>query len=185
MSEKIQAIYETNIDYEASYQNMLDSKVVVAEITQKGLLWVRFFDTKTIFMFSTNGTLQVKWHNTEEKQILFNLLKKLLVAKEGQELKITPTKQLAWIHYRTPLKLKWCKEETEYLPKPKKPKLSSSIPEPTHDELMPLSPFWSTLNPLQAKIAVREIKRKYPEWCKNVKFNKIIKETYSFDGRLP
>ena len=112
----MQVIYETNIDYEASFQKLADSKVVVADKTQKGLLWVRFFDTKTVFMFSVNGTLQVTWHNLEEKQILFSLVQKLLVAKEGQELKVTPTRQLTWIPYNTPFKLNWCREEKEYSP---------------------------------------------------------------------
>lgn len=117
MSENIQVIYETNVDYEASHQKLLESKIIVAEKTRKGLLWVRFFDTKTIFMFSAKGTLQVTWHILAEKQILFSLIKKLLVAKEGQELKITPTKQRTWIPYNAPFKLNWCSEEKEYLPR--------------------------------------------------------------------
>jgi len=144
MSENRQVIYKTNIDYEASYQKLNDSKVVLADLTKKGLLWVRFFDTKTVFMFSINGTLQVTWHDLKEKQILFSLIKKLLVAREGQELKITPTKQRAWIPYNEPFKLNWCSEEKEYFPTPAKPTIPKH-PYVTIDGVEPEVPtrgFW-------------------------------------------
>ena len=146
MSENNQVIYKTNIDYDASYQKLNDSKVVLADITPKGLLWVRFFDTKTVFMFSINGTLQVTWHDLKEKQILFSLIKKLLVAREGQELKIIPTRQRAWIPYNEPFTLNWCREEKEYLPKPT-PKPIDCHPYVTINGKEPEAPkgFWASL----------------------------------------
>jgi hypothetical protein len=110
-----QVIYETNADLEASYKNLTTSNHIVADITEKGLLWFRFKGTKTVFMLSKNGKMQVKWNNVEEKKFLLKFLKNLLVPQEGK-LKIKPSKQQVWIDYPPPsnFKLYWCDEETEF-----------------------------------------------------------------------
>ena len=63
--------------------------------------------------------MQVKWKNSQEKKVLLEIVKNLLVAQEG-ELKIRPSKQQVWIDYPPPsnFKLYWCDEETEFLKNP-------------------------------------------------------------------
>ncbi|MEM2439955.1 MAG: hypothetical protein QW493_01910 [Candidatus Bathyarchaeia archaeon] len=107
-------VYETNADFEATWKNLTENPLIVAAVdkTEKGLLWLRFKKTNTIFMLSPNGRLQVKWENEEEKKVLFELVKMLLVPK-GLTLTIKPLKQQVWIDYPPPenFKLYWCKEK--------------------------------------------------------------------------
>ncbi|MEM3694315.1 MAG: hypothetical protein QXI39_09890 [Candidatus Bathyarchaeia archaeon] len=111
-----QVVYEANFDYGATYEKLVKSSIVVVDRTEKGLIWVFFKDTKTLFLLSPKGKIQVKWASLEEKKVLLKLLKNLLVPIEGQELSIKPSKQQVFIDYPPPpnFKLYWCEDETEY-----------------------------------------------------------------------
>lgn len=123
-----QVVYESNVDYEASCQKLAENPLVVADVTEKGLLSFWFKRTRTLFQVSPKGKIQVKWSNVEEKKTLLKLAKNVLVAKEGQKLKITPLKQQLWISYPVPesFKLYWCDEETEFY---RKEQVKSYCPE--------------------------------------------------------
>lgn len=113
---KTQIVYETNADYEKSYENICANSMMKAEKTQKGLIWFMFKKTNTAFMLSPNGKLQVKWNDTEEKIVLLRLIQNALVPVSGQKLDIQPSRQQVWISYPAPepFKLYWCDEKTEY-----------------------------------------------------------------------
>jgi len=68
-------------------------------------------------MLAPSGKLQVKWNNVEEKKILFNLVKNLLVASGDEKLVIKPLRQQVWMEYPVPesFRLYWCSEATEYI----------------------------------------------------------------------
>jgi hypothetical protein len=113
---KTQIVYETNADYEKSYENICANVMMKAEKTQKGLIWFMFRKTNTAFMLSPNGKLQVKWNDSEEKIVLLKLLQNVLVPTQGQKLEIQPSRQQVWVTYPAPqdFKLYWCEEKTEY-----------------------------------------------------------------------
>ena len=92
-----QVVYQTNADYEASYEKLVSSDIMIVEKTEKGLIWFRVKGTRTVFQLSPNGKLQVKWQNPEEKKVLLNIVKNILVSKNDQPLIITPLKQQVWI----------------------------------------------------------------------------------------
>ncbi|MEM4481077.1 MAG: hypothetical protein QXG58_07595 [Candidatus Bathyarchaeia archaeon] len=112
-----QVVYDANFDYEATYEKLVQSFIAVVEKTEKGLIWVRFKDTKTVFLLSPKGKIQVRWANPEEKKVLLKILKNMLVPIEGQKLSIKPSKQQLFIEYPPPpnFKLYWCEAETEYV----------------------------------------------------------------------
>lgn len=112
-----QVVYETNADWTASQEAMAKNPLVVADVTEKGLLWFRFIDNHTVFLLSPMGKLQVKWSDVSEKRTLFRLVKNLLVARSNEELLIRPVKQQTWIEYPVPdsFKLYWCDQESEFV----------------------------------------------------------------------
>lgn len=113
---KNQVVYDSNLDYEATYQALLNSKLFIVELTPKGMIWTSFKDTKTIFMVFPSGKIQVLWKSLEEKKVLLNVFKNLLVPRDG-EVWIKPCQQQITIPYPPPepFKLYWCEEETEYV----------------------------------------------------------------------
>jgi len=115
-----QVVYETNADYNATWENLTKNPLVVTSVdrTEKGTLWFRLKGTKTVFILSPHGRLQVKWECEEEKKVLLEIVKNLLIPKNSK-LQIKPLKQQVWINYPEPenFKLYWCKEETEYVKK--------------------------------------------------------------------
>jgi hypothetical protein len=113
---KTQIVYETNLDYEASYESLAQSYIAVVDKTRKELISVKFKGTRTIFIISPKGKIQVLWKDVAEKKVLFKVLCNLLVPKAGETLKIKPTIQQAMIPYPPPsnFKLYWCDEETKY-----------------------------------------------------------------------
>ena len=112
-----QVVYKTNADLIASHEAMAKNPLVVADKTEKGLLWFKFKDNYTVFLLSPLGKLQVKWSDVSEKRALFRLIKNLLVAKSNENLSITPLKQQTWIDYPVPdsFKLYWCDNTTEFV----------------------------------------------------------------------
>lgn len=113
-----QVVYETNADVTASYEAMAKNPlVVVADQTDKGLLWFKFKDNQTVFLLSPQGKLQVKWNDVSEKRTLFKLVRNLLVSKSNEKLAITPVKQQTWINYPVPesFRLYWCDKTSEYI----------------------------------------------------------------------
>jgi hypothetical protein len=116
---KTQIVYETNVDYEATYQNLVECNVVIVDKTEKGLIWFKLKGSKTIFTLSPYGKLQVKWSRVEDKKALLPIVKNLFVPEEGERLRMRPTGQQAFIPYPVPqrFKLYWCDEVTEYVRK--------------------------------------------------------------------
>jgi len=114
-----QVVYETNADVTASHEVMVKNPLVVADKTEKGLLWFKFKENRTVFLLSPLGKLQVKWNDVSEKRTLFRLVKNLLVAKPSEKLAITPLKQQTWIEYPVPnsFRLYWCDQATEFVVK--------------------------------------------------------------------
>jgi len=112
-----QVVYETNADLIASHEAMVKNPLVVADVTEKGLLWFRFIDNRTVFLLSPLGKLQVKWNDVSEKRTLFKLVRNLLVPRPDEKLSITPKKQQTWIDYPVPesFKLYWCDLESEFV----------------------------------------------------------------------
>jgi hypothetical protein len=112
-----QVVYETNADVAASYEVMVKNPLVVADRTEKGLLWFKFRDNGTVFLLSPLGKLQVKWNDVSEKRTLFRLIRNLLVPRPNEKLSITPRKQQTWIDYPVPdsFKLYWCDQTTEFV----------------------------------------------------------------------
>lgn len=119
---KTQIVYQTNLDFEASYQKLVESGIAITDKTEKGMIWLKFKDTKTVFMISPYGKIEVAWKNLGEKKILLKILKNLLVSKEGEKLRIEPIKQIREFSYPPPpnFKLSWCDEETKYHKQPVK-----------------------------------------------------------------
>jgi len=114
-----QVVYKTNADYTGSYEAMTKNPLVIAEPTQKGLLTFWFKGSRTIFLLSPMGKLQVRWSDLAEKKMLFKLVRNLLVAKDNEKLSLQPTKQQTWIEYPVPesFKLYWCDSATEFVSK--------------------------------------------------------------------
>ncbi len=112
-----QVVYESNFDYEATYERLCHSGIFVVEKTEKGLIWARFKDTKTVFLLSPGGRIQVKWGSIDEKKVLLKILKNMLVPVEGQNLTLKPLKQQLFIEYPPPpnFKLYWCETTAEYV----------------------------------------------------------------------
>jgi hypothetical protein len=111
-----QVVYESNFNYEATYERLCQSGIAIVEKTEKGLIWLRFKDTKTVFLLSPGGRIQVRWANLEEKKVLLKILKNMLVPLEGQNVSIKPLKQQLFIEYPPPpnFKLYWCETSVEY-----------------------------------------------------------------------
>lgn len=119
-----QVVYQTNADLIASYEAMGKNPLVVADMTEKGLLWFKFKGNRPVFQLSPEGKLQVKWTDVSEKKTLHRLVKNLLIAKANEKLTIKPLRQQTWIQYPAPesFKLYWCDIESEYtLKEPEKP----------------------------------------------------------------
>jgi hypothetical protein len=112
-----QVVYQTNADYFDSVEAMAKNPLVVSETTAKGILTFRFVESKTVFLLSPQGKLQVKWNDISEKRTLYKLVKSLLVVKGNEKIVIKPLKQQAWIDYPVPdsFKLYWCDVATEYI----------------------------------------------------------------------
>lgn len=96
---------------------MAKNPLVVADVTEKGLLWFRFKENPTVFLLSPAGKLQVKWRDVSEKKTLFRLVKNLLVPRLDEKLAIRPLKQQTWIEYPAPEKFRlyWCDETTDFV----------------------------------------------------------------------
>jgi hypothetical protein len=110
-----QVVYDTNIDYDATYQKLLESNRIITDITQKGLLWFKLKETGTHFLISRNGRLQVKWNSSKEKEELLNKIKTLLVPEQGEELRIRPVMQQLWVYYsQRNVKIYWCERGHDY-----------------------------------------------------------------------
>lgn len=112
-----QVIYQTNAEWYTTSEALASNPLVITYETEKGLLQFNFKGSRTIFQLSAEGKMQVKWNDISEKKILYRFVKKLLVAKNNEELVIRPLKQQAWIDYPVPdsFKLYWCDQETEFV----------------------------------------------------------------------
>jgi hypothetical protein len=111
-----QVVYKSNFDYHATYEKLRQSTVGALDVTQKGLIWFKFYGTRTVFLLTPGGFIQVKWSDPEEKKVLFKVFKGLLVPAAGKKLTVKPLKQQLWVDYPAPpdFKIYWCETETEY-----------------------------------------------------------------------
>ena len=112
-----QVVYATNADWNLSYEAMVKNPLVIADRTEKGLLWFKFKENRTVFLLSPLGKLQAKWNDVSEKRTLFRLVRNLLVAVTNEKLLIKPVKQQTWIEYPVPesFKLYWCDSASEFV----------------------------------------------------------------------
>jgi hypothetical protein len=131
-----QVVYQTNADLIGSQEALVKNSLVIADMTEKGLLWFRFIDSPTVFQLSAMGKLQVKWKDIYEKRTLYKLIKKLLVPLPGEKLVIKPLRQQTWIDYPPPgsFKLYWCDQATEFVLK-KEPETGQQQSGKSQDEL--------------------------------------------------
>jgi len=130
-----QVVYQTNADWHDSYDAMAKNTLVTVEQTKKGLLWFHFKESRTVFILSPAGKLQVKWRDLHEKRILYKQVKNLLVAKPSDKLTIKPLKQQMWIDYPVPesFKIYWCDYLDEFvLKKPSGGKAEEAMNERQH-----------------------------------------------------
>jgi hypothetical protein len=125
----VQVVYKANFDYCATYEKLRQSTVGALDVTQKGLIWFKFNGTRTVFLLTPGGFIQVKWSDLEEKKVLFKVFKGLLVPAAGKKLTVKPLKQQVWVDYPAPpdFKLYWCEAETEYV---KQAEFDPSLMEP-------------------------------------------------------
>jgi hypothetical protein len=156
-----QVVYETNADYDATWENLTKNPLVVVDTCKErcGTLWFRLKGTKTVFILSPYGRLQVKWECEDEKKVLFEIVKNLLIPKDST-LKIKPLKQQVWINYPEPenFKLYWCKEETEYV----KSKLAEQGITIETEEPIPV--LYALM--LMQKYPIKQIRQKRSLWRK-------------------
>jgi hypothetical protein len=112
-----QVVYQTNADWHATREALVNNSLVKSDTTEKGLIKFWFKDNPTLFMLTPTGKLQVKWSDVNEKKTLYNLVKNLLVANPNEKLIIKPLKQQTWIEYPVPksFKVYWCGEFDEFL----------------------------------------------------------------------
>lgn len=112
-----QVVYQTNADWYATREALVNNVLMKADTTEKGLIRFWFKKNPTLFMLSPTGKLQVKWSDVNEKKTLFNLVKNLLVPNPNEKLVIKPLKQQTWIDYpaSASFKLYWCSEVDEYV----------------------------------------------------------------------
>ncbi len=131
-----QVVYETNADFALSYEVMVKNQLVVVDRTEKGLLWFKFKNNRTVFQLSPFGKLQVKWNDVSEKRTLFRLVKNLLITQSNEKLLIKPVKQQTWIEYPVPrsFKLYWCDKESEFIVKTSKNRDSSATRQKASDD---------------------------------------------------
>lgn len=115
---KFQIVYECpDLDFQASYEKLLQSGLVTADTYEKGNLWVHFKKFKVLFVISPKGKIQVAFEEPKEKEILLDILKNLLVSKTGDEVVFHPLKQNLTIDYPAPKEIEiwWCEEKNSYV----------------------------------------------------------------------
>ncbi len=156
----------------------MKNTLIVADKTEKGLLWFKFKENRTVFLLSPMGRLQVKWNDIAEKKTLFKLLRNLLVAKESENLWIHPLKQQTWIEYPVPssFKLYWCDKASEYVLKLGTENVSDSS---ARDKLHNVEPFKAQV--LNIKRAVEELRRKL-RFLREPTFNEVALKSDCMDS---
>lgn len=91
-----QIVYQTNADLIATYESLVETKVAVADLTEKGLLWFKLKESKPIFLLSAKGKLVVKWENNLEKRALCKRLKSILIPLNNRTVVLTAKKEQIW-----------------------------------------------------------------------------------------
>jgi len=116
---KYQNVYESNFDYEATYEALL-STLKGVDKTQKGLISFRFKPKNVEVLLSRYGKVQVAWNSPKEKEMFFPILKGLLIPPKGQKITLKP-KHMNIVNIEHPgpkkLTLAWCKERIRYFRK--------------------------------------------------------------------
>lgn len=86
---KVQVVYRTNADYDATYERIRKSDIVVPPSqsgTDCGNIVDEIKESGTKFSLSPKGKLQITWKSKRYKISDFKIIKSLLVPKEGEEL---------------------------------------------------------------------------------------------------
>lgn len=118
---KNQVVYSTNADYDATYERIGKSDIASVSQTKHdcGNIKGEIKESKTLFLLSRNGTLQIAWRSLEQKIKDFEIIKSLLVPKEGEKLIVEP--EFQHVHNRIPypesnfsIKLYWCNKVYHY-----------------------------------------------------------------------
>ncbi|MBN1245854.1 hypothetical protein JXA31_09705 [Candidatus Bathyarchaeota archaeon] len=185
-------VYETNADLIASHEVMVKNPLMVADRTEKGLLWFKFRENRTVFLLSPLGKLQVKWTDASEKRTLFRLVRNLLVAKPNEKLEIKPLKQQTWIEYPVPdsFKIYWCDGETEFVlktstepkaaQKPDTPKAGNDF---SADKLLQSTMERLRTNRARVRAALEELRREF-RFLREPTFNEVAIKSGCLDSQL-
>lgn len=115
---KFQILYECpDLDFQASYERLAQSKLVSVDTFEKGNLWVHFRNFKVLFVISPKGKIQVAFEDPKQKEILLEFMKNLLVSTTGKQLVFRPLKQNLTVEYPAPkeIELWWCAEKDSYV----------------------------------------------------------------------
>jgi len=115
---KFQIVYECpDLDFQASYEKLVQSNLVTADTYEKGNLWVHFKNVKVLFVISPKGKIQVAFEDPKQKEILLEILKKLLVSTTGHEVVFNPLQQNITVEYPAPkeIELWWCEKKDSYI----------------------------------------------------------------------
>jgi hypothetical protein len=117
---KFQNVYNTNIDYEKSYEELCRNFPGV-DIMPKGSIRFKLLPYDIIVLISPKGKIQVAWNNPKEKEYGLELLKSRLVPIAGEkEVVFDPCHQnILKILYPGPdsINLFWCKKKFSYVRK--------------------------------------------------------------------
>ena len=108
-----QVVYQTNADFMATYENLVKNGIP-ADLTEKGIL--QFYLDKIPFQLSPRGRLQVKWQSLEQKKRTLAKIKRLLIPKNGEDLRIVPLSQQVWLTYVPGMqpRIYWCNQSYKY-----------------------------------------------------------------------
>jgi hypothetical protein len=90
-----QAIYEVNIDYNATYQNLIERPEVHVYEPQDGTMSVKFKKTSwsPTLIFST-GKIQITYNTPEDHKQLKEAIKPLLISLPGEKLNLKMLKRI-------------------------------------------------------------------------------------------
>lgn len=91
-ARKHQALYQSNIDYDATYMKGLGHpRIKSIDQTRKGHIYIKFKDREEVStLISPRGTIQVSFSTLGELNACLNFLREVLVPKFGEGLFLTP-----------------------------------------------------------------------------------------------
>jgi len=110
-----------NLDFEKTVEKILRARELLNCLENENHparpchVWFRDFHGVTFTLFHT-GSMQVKWKDPKEKEILLKLLEPFLVPTPGENVDVTPVSQNVTVPYPTrKIELYWCAERQIYV----------------------------------------------------------------------